>query len=69
VPISKKQFSPKQIHATVGDLLLSRKPGRTRADQITVFDSTGLATHDVALAHESYRLALKSHLGKSMRLF
>ena len=69
VPISKKQFFPRQIHATVGDILLGRKRGRTRADQITVFDATGLATHDVALAHESYRLALKSHLGKPIYLF
>lgn len=69
VPITKRQFSPRHIHATVGDVLLGRKHGRTSAKQITVFDSTGLATHDVALAHEAYRLALKSHLGKSMRLF
>jgi len=37
--------------------------------QTTVFDSTGLATHDIALASESYRLALKSRLGKSIFFF
>lgn len=69
VPITKKQFSPRQIHATVGDILLGRKSGRTSGKQITVFDSTGLATHDVALAHESYRLAVKSRIGKGVNFF
>ncbi|MBI4322704.1 MAG: ornithine cyclodeaminase family protein [Candidatus Omnitrophica bacterium] len=69
VPVTKKQFSPKQIHATVGDILIGRKSGRTSAKQITVFDSTGLATHDISLAHAAYRLALKSHLGKPVHLF
>ncbi|MBI3312558.1 MAG: ornithine cyclodeaminase family protein [Candidatus Omnitrophica bacterium] len=69
VPIAKKQFSPSQVHATIGEVLLGRKPGRTSPDQLTVFDSTGLATHDIALAHEAYRLALNSRLGKSIKLF
>lgn len=69
VPLTKRQFSPKQIHATLGEVLLGRKPGRTSADQITLFDSTGLATHDISLAHAAYRFALKSGVGKSTRLF
>ena len=34
----------------IGDVLLGRQPGRTDADQITLFDSTGLATQDLGIA-------------------
>ena len=34
----------------IGDVLLERASGRTSADQITLFDSTGLAIQDLAIA-------------------
>ena len=34
----------------IGDVLLERRPGRRRDDEITLFDSTGLAIQDLGLA-------------------
>ncbi len=35
----------------IGDVLLGRAPGREDAGEITLFDSTGLAIQDLAIAH------------------
>ena len=38
------------VYAELGDLVAGRKPGRTDAAEITIFDSTGVAIQDVASA-------------------
>lgn len=38
------------IHAELGDVLLGRAPGRQDRDQITIFDSTGIAIQDTTTA-------------------
>lgn len=40
--------------AELGPVLLGREPGRTGPDEITVFDSTGLAVQDLAVAAAVY---------------
>ena len=69
VPIAKGLISPRIIRGTVGDVLLGRVKGRVSPSELTVFDSTGLAIHDIALAHTAYRLARRLHLGRSLNLF
>ena len=51
------------IHATLGEIVAGLKPGRGGDDEITVFDSTGLAIQDVALARVIYDEAVKAGLG------
>jgi len=46
------------VHAELGDLVASCKPGRTDDKQITLFDSTGTALQDVAAAAFLHRAAL-----------
>ena len=69
VPVARGQFDPRRIHATLGDVLLGRTVGRESAQQLTVFDSTGLAIHDVALAHEAFQRARHRGLGRHLRFF
>ena len=38
------------IAGQIGEVLLGTKPGRGDADEITVFDATGLALLDLAVA-------------------
>ena len=38
------------ISGQIGEVLLGAKKGRTSADEITVFDATGLALLDLAVA-------------------
>ncbi len=78
VPVRRGQFHPKDIHASLGELLLLRKrlrqnpkpltpyyksPTRIRGTGLTVFDSTGIAIHDVVLGHEVTRQAQRRGIG------
>jgi ornithine cyclodeaminase/alanine dehydrogenase-like protein (mu-crystallin family) len=45
------------VHAELGDLVTGRRKGRTSRDQITLFDSTGIALQDVASAASIYERA------------
>lgn len=55
VPISKNIMSTRDIYATLGEIVSGKKRGRVVDEEITVFDSTGLAHCDVAVAHFVYR--------------
>ncbi|QQR44535.1 ornithine cyclodeaminase family protein [Myxococcus xanthus] len=65
VPLHDGLLRPEQIAGTLGEVVSGKKPGRTRATEITVFDSTGLALQDVALARALYDAALARGLGQS----
>ncbi|MEM5873665.1 MAG: hypothetical protein QW065_02600, partial [Acidilobaceae archaeon] len=66
VPLSQGVISLKDIYAELGEIVAGKKPGRIAEDEITVFDSTGLAIQDVATAQLVYRKALKEGLGIMM---
>jgi len=57
-----------RVHAELGDIVAGRKPGRTRDDEITVFDSTGTALQDVAAAIAVYERARESNRGTEVAL-
>ena len=69
VPIRRGQCSPRRIHATLGEVLIGRRAGRRSPDELTVFDSTGLAIHDVALGYEAVRQARHQGVGRSLAFF
>ncbi|MFH8371509.1 ornithine cyclodeaminase family protein [Streptomyces sp. NPDC018031] len=51
------------IDATLGEVLRGRHPGRTAADQITVYAPVGLPWQDLAVAWAAYREAERRGLG------
>jgi len=57
-----------QIHASLTDLIGGARPGRRAADEITLFDSTGLGLQDVASAAAVYRRALAAGAGTRFAL-
>jgi ornithine cyclodeaminase/alanine dehydrogenase-like protein (mu-crystallin family) len=61
-------ISEENVHAEIGDILSGKKTGRETQDEITVFDSTGLAAQDIAAASVVFQLAQKRGLGKSIKL-
>lgn len=69
VPVSQGRYNPRKIHAELGAVLVKSRPGRRRASEITVFDSTGIAIHDVAAGYEVYRRATRAGLGRFIRFF
>jgi len=66
VPISQGLYDPARIAATLGEVIAGRRPGRTREEDITVFDSTGLAIQDVALAAALYERARERGVGQAL---
>ena len=69
VPIRRRQFYPRSIHATLGEVLLGRQRGRRNVRELTVFDSTGVAVHDVALGAEVVRQAERQGIGRHISMF
>ncbi|MCX8153201.1 MAG: alanine dehydrogenase [Candidatus Bathyarchaeota archaeon] len=63
VPISRGVLSKKDVWAELGEIVAGAKTGRTSKDEITVFDSTGLAIQDAAAAEVVYRKALSEQRG------
>ena len=47
-----------QVFAELGEVIAGSKPGRTSADEITLFKSVGLAVEDVVTANLVYQKAL-----------
>lgn len=69
VPLSKHYISENDIHAQLGEVIAGLKPGRTSEEEITIFDSTGLAIQDVASAHLAYERAIGKGLGRKVLMF
>jgi alanine dehydrogenase len=61
-------MSRTQVHAELGDVVAGRKAGRTRDDEITIFDSSGTALQDVAAAVAVYEKALERGRGTEVKL-
>jgi ornithine cyclodeaminase/alanine dehydrogenase-like protein (mu-crystallin family) len=57
-----------RVHAELADVVAGRRPGRTRADEITVFDSSGTALEDVAAAVAVYDNARRAGRGTEVKL-
>jgi alanine dehydrogenase len=56
------------IYAELSEIVLGRKPGRQTAEEITLFDATGMAVQDITTAYTVYQLAKKRGLGTEVRL-
>jgi ornithine cyclodeaminase len=54
---------PEHIRAELGEVLTGLKPGRTSAEEITLFKSLGLAVEDLAAANYLYRKAKELDAG------
>ncbi len=69
VPLKKGLITRKSIYATLGQIAAGRKRRPASAQKITVFDSTGLAIQDCAVAHLIYTTAKRRQVGRWTRLF
>jgi alanine dehydrogenase len=57
------------IHAEIGEILLGTKSGRENDDEITIFDTTGMAIQDNTTASRIYRNAVASGVGTHFKFF
>ena len=56
------------VHAELGEVVSGRRPGRTRDDEVIVFDSSGTALQDVAAAIVVYENARLTGRGIEVKL-
>jgi ornithine cyclodeaminase len=59
-------LGPEAIGAELGEVLAGRHPGRTSADQVTVYGGVGLAFQDAIAAWQVYQTARIRHVGGSV---
>lgn len=57
-----------RVHAELADVVAGRRPGRTRDDEVTLFDSSGTALQDVAAAVAVYDKACAIGRGTAVKL-
>jgi ornithine cyclodeaminase len=68
VPIEQGLIGPGHIHAEIGELLSGARPGRTSADQITLYKSVGIAAQDVVAANLVLTAARSAGVGVEVDL-
>lgn len=68
VPLATGAIFPRNIAASLGEVVIGKKPGRVSERDITVFDSTGLAIQDVAVAAYVYQRAVQLQRGTPVPL-
>lgn len=69
VPLANGTLRPEQLWGALGEIVIGDKAGRENDDEITVFDSTGLAVQDVALARLVYEKAKARGVGLQVDFF
>ncbi|HEX2172561.1 MAG TPA: ornithine cyclodeaminase family protein [Dehalococcoidia bacterium] len=63
VPLAQGVITEADIVGTLGGVAIGQIAGRISPDDITIFDSTGLAVQDIVLADHIWRLAEEQGLG------
>ncbi|MFJ6749377.1 MULTISPECIES: ornithine cyclodeaminase family protein [unclassified Streptomyces] len=67
-PIRDGVITAEHVHAELGELLAGSKPGRTSADQITLYKSVGVAAQDAAAAALVVNAARERSVGSEILL-
>jgi alanine dehydrogenase len=68
IPIQEGAITESHIQASLGEVITGAKPGRTSAEEITLFKSVGLAVQDAAAAARVYELARKAGIGTEVAI-
>jgi ornithine cyclodeaminase/alanine dehydrogenase len=68
VPLHEGALTEHQLAGTLGEVVAGLKPARPQGNETTIFDSTGLAVQDVALARRAYEAALAAGVGIDLPL-
>jgi alanine dehydrogenase len=61
VPVAQGLYSPSEVYATLGEIVAGKKPLKRDSSTITIFDSTGVAIEDIAVAKIIYEQAKRGN--------
>ena len=68
VPLSEGLITEAGVAGEIGEVVTGRKPGRTSAEEVTVFDSTGIALQDSATVPLEYERAVAAGVGVEKKM-
>ncbi|MGH2555901.1 MAG: ornithine cyclodeaminase family protein, partial [Actinomycetota bacterium] len=68
IPKSEGAVGDEHVVGELGEVILGKVDGRTSPDEITVFESLGLAIEDLAAADHVYRRAVEKGMGVRVEL-
>jgi ornithine cyclodeaminase/alanine dehydrogenase len=68
VPIAAGELDATDIQGDLGQVITGIRPGRTRSDEITLFNSVGLALQDMAAADQVVTAARRAGVGLEVAL-
>ncbi len=68
IPIQEGVFGPEHVSDELGDVLAGTRPGRRSADEITIYQSCGIAVQDLAAATIVYDRARSRGVGIDVEL-
>lgn len=68
VPLSKGIISEEDVYGELSEIIVGKKRGRESDEEITLFDSTGLAIQDISTAWLVYEKALEKGVGREVDL-
>ena len=68
IPIKKGVIKKENIAGEIGEVIMGTKSGRLSDDEITIFDSTGIAHQDLLTATYAIKIAKEKGLGTTVEL-
>jgi alanine dehydrogenase len=68
VPLSQGLIKPEDVAGEIGEVITGKKPGRTSDQDITLFDSTGIALQDSATVPLEYERAMAAGVGVEKKM-
>lgn len=68
IPLKTGVISREDIVGEIGELILREKPGRQNAEEITIYDATGMALLDIAAAKTALDSAEKEQFGQIVQI-
>lgn len=68
VPVKQGAISPDDIVAELGEVIAGKARGRTSDDEVTVFDTSGIAVQDLQSSKVAYDRAVEAGLGSVVEL-
>jgi ornithine cyclodeaminase len=68
IPIGEGAIGDRHVAGELGEVILSKIPGRLSPSEVTIFKSLGMAVEDMAAAHLAYVKAAERGLGRGFVL-
>ena len=68
VPLAKGELAESDVAGDIGEVITGRIAGRTSANEVTLFDSTGIALQDSATLPLEYERAIAAGVGVEKKM-